>query len=147
MREARYGGAEGDEAPSATATTNRHYADNATVEDALSVEAAMACGRDWWQADIVAVLRHIIVLCERQIKRHNDTCGRLSSVQLEAYWLPFAEFCRLCMSTCNVDVTVNYMGEFLDDFQHAYGEPAQRTRFIQAILPRATEAAKLKIKL
>ena len=140
MREGRYGGKEGDESPSSTSVTNRHYTDNATVEDSVSVEYVLSRGGSWWKADIVSVLRYIIKLCESQLKQHE---GPITAVERASYWLPFQQFCELCTSTRDIGQTVNYMGRLLDDFPHAYGEDAPRTRFLHHILPRATEAARL----
>ena len=136
-RSARYGGAEGDEAPSAGATTLRHYGDNAIVED-MSVEAALTLGKDWWQAGIAGCLRYIIRRCEKRVK----AAGKCCPAKLESLWIPFAEFVELCTSLEEAGDVV-YMGETLTEFQHAYGKPETRTRFLQHILPRATEAAKL----
>ena len=115
-RQARYGGAEGDENPLAGDTTSRRWQDNAVVEE-----------------DLIRESRKILKRCIERIQSMKNP----TPVKVEAAWLPFTQWCDLCMSVETENQSVDYMGKTIDNFPYPYGNSsATQTRFIQHILPR-----------
>lgn len=115
-RQARYGGSEGDETPSTGDTTVRRWTDNALIEEELIRES-----------------RKILKRCVNQIKSLQDP----TAMQIKAAWIPFTEWCNLCLSVEEENQSVNYMGTTINNFPFPYGNSdATKTRFTQHIFPR-----------
>ena len=127
MRTARYGGAEGDEVQ--TGAIQQHWDDNASVEN--SVRNA----DKWWQNDVIVISRRILKRCVSTIKAMQHP----TPVKVKMAWLPFAEWINLCKTTTEVGTMVEFMGDALDDFPHAYGmNKATKDRFIH-LMPTITQ--------
>lgn len=127
MRHARYGGAESDE--SQNDATQQHWDDNTSVENSVSNASK------WWQNDIVIVSRRRLKQCVATIEAMQNP----TPIKRAMAWLPFAEWIALCKSTTEVGTTVNFMGELLDDFPHAYGvNQATKDRFTH-LMPSITQ--------